>query len=189
MSIGREIKLLDETLTIILAGGQGSRLYTLTRDRAKPAVPFGGLYRIIDFTLSNALNSGLRKINVITQYKSYSLDQHISVGWSHLFNRRHQDEYINIIPPQQRITTNWYLGTADAIFQNIYFLERERPKRVVILGGVHIYKMDYRRVLDYHIAKGAQLTVACTSVPIAEADQFGIAQTKEIGRASCRERV
>jgi glucose-1-phosphate adenylyltransferase len=181
MSKGREMPLLDDTLTMILAGGQGSRLYPLTRDRAKPAVPFGGLYRIIDFTLSNCLNSGLCKIDLITQYKSFSLDRHISLGWSRLFNRPEQNEYLNIIPPQQRVTEDWYLGTADAIFQNIYFLERERPKHVLILGGDHIYKMDYSRMIKYHIDKGAESTVACTTVPVENAYHFGIVQTKENG--------
>jgi glucose-1-phosphate adenylyltransferase len=153
MSKSREIPLLDDTLTIILAGGQGSRLYPLTRDRAKPAVPFGGVYRIIDFTMSNCLNSGLRRIDLITQYKSFSLDRHINLGWSRIFNRPNQNAYLNVIPPQQRVTKNWYLGTADAIFQNIYFLESARPKRVLILGGDHIYKMDYSRLLEFHDEK------------------------------------
>ena len=181
MSKGRGIPLPYDTLTMILAGGQGSRLYPLTRDRAKPAVPFGGVYRIIDFVLSNCLNSGLRKIDLITQYKSFSLDRHISLGWSRVFNRPEQNEYLNIIPPQQRVTENWYLGTADAVFQNIYFLQRERPKRVLILGGDHIYKMDYLRMIECHIDKGAEMTVACTTIPVEDAYRFGIAQTKEDG--------
>ena len=179
MSKGREIPLLDDTLTMVLAGGQGSRLYPLTRDRAKPSVPFGGVYRIIDFTLSNCLNSGLCKINLITQYKSFSLDRHISLGWSRVFKRPEQNEYLNIIPPQQRVTQNWYLGTADAIFQNIYFLQRERPKRVLILGGDHIYKMNYARMIEYHSDKDAEITMACTTVSVEDAYRFGIAQTRE----------
>lgn len=181
MSKGREIPLLDDTLTMILAGGQGSRLYPLTRDRAKPAVPFGGVYRIIDFVLSNCLNSGFRKIDLITQYKSFSLDRHISLGWSRVFNHPEQNEYLNIIPPQQRVTENWYLGTADAIFQNIYFLQRERPNRVLILGGDQIYKMDYSRMIEYHTDKDSEITVACTTVPVEDAYRFGIAQTKADG--------
>ena len=116
---------LQGTIALVLAGGQGERLYPLTRDRAKPAVPFGGIYRIIDFTLSNCLNSGLRRIHVLTQYKSYSLDRHIKLGWSILQNEL--GEYIDVIPPQQRTVERWYAGTADAIFQNIYTLQRERP--------------------------------------------------------------
>lgn len=123
---------------MILAGGQGERLSPLTRDRAKPAVPFGGIYRIIDFTLSNCLNSGLRKMHVLTQYKSRSLDRHIKQAWN-LFPSE-MDEYIDVLPPQQRNSTHWYQGTADAIFQNIYTLQMEQPRWVLVLGGDHIYK-------------------------------------------------
>jgi glucose-1-phosphate adenylyltransferase len=162
---------------MILAGGQGERLYPLTKDRAKPAVPFGGIYRIIDFTLSNCLNSGLRKIAVLTQYKSFSLDRHLMVGWN-IFNTE-LDEYIEAIPPQQRISQEWYRGTADAVYQNIYTLERERPEKVLILAGDHIYKMDYREMLTYHEEKKADLTVPCIEVPIEESKRFGVIRVDE----------
>jgi glucose-1-phosphate adenylyltransferase len=164
---------LKETLTIILAGGQGQRLYPLTRDRAKPSVPFGGSYRIIDFTLSNCLNSGLRRVYVLTQYKSLSLERHIRQGWQ-LFNE-FLGEFIVPIPPQQRLGGSWYLGTADAIYQNIYTLERERPRYVLILSGDHIYKMNYAKMLADHQERGADLTVACIEVGAEEAPHFGIA--------------
>lgn len=159
-------------LTIILAGGKGTRLEPLTRDRAKPAVPFGGLYRIIDFTLSNCINSNLRRILVLTQYKARSLDRHIRSGWS--FLSRELGEFIELLPPQQRIDENWYKGTADAIYQNIYSIEKEAPEWVLILAGDHIYKMDYSDMIAAHIERRADLTVGCIPVPAAEADQFGI---------------
>ncbi len=164
---------LKNTLTIILAGGQGQRLYPLTRDRAKPSVPFGGSYRIIDFTLSNCLNSGLRRVYVLTQYKSFSLERHIRLGWQ-LFND-FLGEFIVPIPPQQRLGGSWYLGTADAIYQNVYTLERERPRHVLILSGDHIYKMNYAKMLAQHQESGAELTVACIEVGPEEAPHFGIA--------------
>lgn len=163
---------------MVLAGGEGQRLYPLTKDRAKPAVPFGGIYRIIDFTLSNCLNSGFHKIVILTQYKSLSLDRHIQLGWWNLFNY-HLDEYIDIIPPQMRVSDQWYRGTADAIYQNIYTLEREHPEKVLILGGDHVYKMDYRKMLSYHIEKQADLTVGAVEVPIEESHRFGVLQVDE----------
>lgn len=169
-----DFNILKNVFVMILAGGQGERLYPLTKDRAKPAVPFGGIYRIIDFTLSNCLNSGLRKIAVLTQYKSFSLDRHLMIGWN-IFNTE-LDEYIEVIPPQQRISQEWYRGTADAVHQNIYTLERERPERVLILAGDHIYKMDYRDMLAYHEEKKADLTVPCIEVPIEDAHRFGVIQ-------------
>ena len=172
--------ILDNTLVILLAGGQGERLYPLTRDRAKPAVPFAGSYRIIDFTLSNAANSGLRKIDVLTQYKSYSLQRHLQLGW-HIFNYE-LGEYLNVIPPQQRMATMWYRGTADALFQNIYILERVRPTYVLILSGDHLYKMDYARLLHYHVENAAHLTVACIEVNREEASRFGIMQVDDEDR-------
>src|SRR3954462_7617267 len=153
-------------LTVILAGGKGTRLEPLPRDRAKPAVPFGGLYRIIDFTLSNCVNSGLRKILVLTQYKARSLDRPILSGWG--FLSRQLDEYIEVLPPQQRIDENWYKGTADAIYQNIYTIEKANRRYVVILAGDHIYKMDYGAMLQSHIQSGADMTVGCLPVPLAE---------------------
>ena len=171
---------LQQTLVMVLAGGQGERLYPLTKDRAKPAVPFGAVYRIIDFALSNCLNSGMRRILVLTQYKSLSLQRHIQETWG-LFNPT-LGEYVDVIPPQQRNVKRWYQGTADAIFQNIYMLEQERPRWVVILGGDHIYKMDYAKMLDFHLKNEADLTIACTKVPLAEASRMGIAATDENNR-------
>jgi len=159
-------------VTVILAGGQGERLYPLTRDRSKPSVPFGGVYRIIDFTLSNCVNSGLKRIFVLTQYKSYSLDKHLQKGWN-IFNYE-ADEFLYRIPPQRRVGLKWYEGTADAIFQNIYLLERTKPELVMILSGDHIYKMDYNRMLDFHIEKKAGLTVSVAVVPREGAHEFGI---------------
>jgi len=166
---------MEGVLAVVLAGGKGSRLEPLTRDRAKPAVPFGGCYRIIDFTLSNCLNSGLRKILVLTQYKAASLDRHINLGWRHLFCRE-LNEFIDVVPPQQRIDENWYLGTADAVYQNIYTIEKERPTYVVILAGDHIYKMNYQRLVESHIANKADLTVGALRVSKAEARDFGVMQ-------------
>lgn len=165
-------KLFKKVLVMLLAGGKGERLYPLTRDRAKPAVPFGGIYRIIDFTLSNCINSGLRKICVLTQYKSYSLDRHLRVGWN-IFNTE-LDEFIENIPPQKRTSEMWYLGTSDAVYQNIYVLERERPELVLILAGDHVYKMDYSELINFHIVNKADITVPCIEVPLAEATRFGV---------------
>jgi glucose-1-phosphate adenylyltransferase len=159
-------------LALILAGGKGVRLEPLTRDRAKPAVPFGGAYRIIDFTLSNCINSGLRRMLVLTQYKAASLDRHIQMGWRFLC--RELDEFIDILPPQQRIDEHWYQGTADAVYQNIYSIERSDPDYVVILSGDHIYKMDYAELLREHMQTEADVTIGCIPVPLSESDQFGI---------------
>jgi len=170
----------DKIFTIILAGGQGERLYPLTKDRAKPAVPFGGIYRIIDFTLSNCLNSGLRKIIVLTQYKSFSLDKHLRLGWN-IFNNE-LNEYIEQIPPQQRISDQWYQGTADAVYQNIYTLGKEQPEMVLILSGDHIYKMDYRNMARFHLENKADLTIACMEVPVNEGKRYGVIKTDEENR-------
>jgi glucose-1-phosphate adenylyltransferase len=164
--------MLDKTLTIILAGGVGSRLYPLTADRAKPAVPFGGNYRIIDFTLSNCLHSGLRRILVLTQYKSHSMQKHLRDGWS-IFNPE-ISEYITPVPPQMRTGESWYSGTADAIRQNLYLLERSNARYILILAGDHIYRMDYAAMLQFHRDRGAGLTVACMPVPLDSACSFGI---------------
>ena len=166
---------MKDVLAVVLAGGKGSRLDPLTRDRAKPAVPFGGIYRIVDFTLSNCINSGIRKILVLTQYKALSLDRHVTTGWRHLL-RRELNEFIDTVPPQQRIDEQWYQGTADAVYQNIYILEQERPEYVVILAGDHIYKMDYSKMVDFHIEKGADLTIAALKVNKEEARAFGVMQ-------------
>jgi glucose-1-phosphate adenylyltransferase len=163
-----------DVLTLILAGGKGTRLDPLTRDRAKPAVPFGGLYRIIDFTLSNCLNSDLRRVLVLTQYKARSLDRHINAGWT--FLPRELDEYMEVLPPQQRIDEHWYKGTADAIYQNIYSIEKADPRYVLILAGDHIYKMDYGDMIRSHLERKADLTVGCITVPVQEATGFGVMQ-------------
>ncbi len=179
--VDRRRTLLGDTLAIVMAGGQGERLYPLTRDRGKPAVPFGGIYRVIDFTLSNCLNSGLRKIYVLTQYKSGSLERHVRIGWGPLFNHE-LDEWIQCVPPQLRVGERWYLGTADAVYQNVYLLERERPRYVVVLSGDHIYKMDYARLIARHEANDAIVTVAAVEVPIAEASAVGVIAVDEESR-------
>ncbi len=171
---------MKDVLTCILAGGKGTRLEPLTRDRAKPAVPFGGLYRIIDFTLSNCINSGLRKILLLTQYKARSLDRHIAQGWS--FLRRDLGEFIEVLPPQQRIDETWYQGTADAIYQNIYVIEKEEPRYLLILAGDHIYKMDYGDMIRAHLESGADLTVGCIPVPVSESIHFGVIQVDDNDR-------
>ena len=165
--------ILRETVTMLLAGGQGERLYPLTAFRGKPAVPFGGKYRIIDFALSNCLNSGFRKIYVLVQYKSDSLNQHLLEAWS-IFNPE-LNEYIYSIPPQRKMNNDWYLGTANAIYQNINLFSNERKARwVLILSGDHIYKMDYLKLLQYHIDMKADLTISCIEVPKDEGPRFGI---------------
>ena len=166
--------LRANVLAVILAGGRGARLKPLTRDRAKPAVPFGGAYRIIDFTLSNCYNSGIRKILMLTQYKAMSLHRHITMGWSRYFCRE-MGEFADVVPPQQYIDENWYLGTADAVYQNMFAIDTEYPDYVIILGGDHIYKMDYSKMLDSHIANNADVTVAAIPISPAEAaGQFGV---------------
>jgi glucose-1-phosphate adenylyltransferase len=159
-------------LAMILAGGKGERLHPLTLHRAKPAVPFGGIYRIIDFTLSNCINSGIRKIAVLTQYKSLSLDKHLRLGWN--FFSGELDEYIISVPPQQRVGDKWYQGTADAIYQNIYMIEKDAPEHLLILAGDHIYKMDYAEMLRFHQQEKADATVAAIEVPIEQATSFGV---------------
>lgn len=171
---------LKKTLVFILAGGQGERLYPLTRDRSKPAVPFGGIYRIIDFPLSNSINADLKKIIVLTQYKSLSLDRHIKTAWN--IYSRELDGFIDVVPPQQRIDSNWYAGTADALFQNIYIIEMEKPEFVLILSGDHVYKMDYRKMLSFHIEKDADLTIAAIELPVEEARRFGVIEVDDESR-------
>ncbi|MEW6659484.1 MAG: glucose-1-phosphate adenylyltransferase [Thermodesulfobacteriota bacterium] len=158
--------------TIIMAGGKGERLSPLTRDKAKPVITFGGSYRIIDFTLSNCLNSGIRRIYVLTQYGSFSLDQHLRLAWDLM--RPDLGEYIYSMPPQQIMVNRWYRGTADSIFQNLSLLQAERPRQVLILSGDHVYKMKYLEMLDFHLSRDADLTVAAVMVPRQEASPFGI---------------
>ncbi|MEK7437820.1 MAG: glucose-1-phosphate adenylyltransferase [Pseudomonadota bacterium] len=174
--------LAQNTYAIILAGGRGSRLAVLTDWRAKPAVPFGGKFRIIDFTLSNCVNSGIRRIGVCTQYKAQSLIRHLQRGWSFLDGRF--DEFVELLPAQQRVTADWYRGTADAVYQNIDILRRHRRKYVLILAGDHVYKMDYTRMLAEHAASGALMTVACIEVPLADAKEFGVMSVDAMGRVS-----
>jgi len=169
---------LSRVATVILAGGKGQRLEPLTRDRAKPAVPFGGIYRIIDFALSNCVNSGLKKIAVLVQYRSRSLNRHIRDGWQIMFNPA-VGEYLETLPPQYHAGDS-YLGTADAVYQNIFAIKEDEPEAIVILAGDHIYKMDYRNLLKYHIDKGADATVPAVEVRRSEASlQFGVLQVDE----------
>lgn len=172
MSPHRRHRRDDDTLVLLLAGGQGERLHPLTRRHAKPAVPFAGLYRIIDFTLSNCVNSGLKRIYVLTQHKSLSLDRHLRSAWGML--RPQLDEFVQAVPPQRALATRWYAGTADAVFQNLHLLEEERPKRVLLVSGDHVYRMDYRRLIEFHVERGAVATIACTEVPLAEATRMGV---------------
>ncbi len=171
---------MKKILAMILAGGKGERLYPLTRDRAKPSVPFGGAYRIIDFTISNCINSDVRKIYIMTQYKSLSLDRHIQRAWN-AFNGRF-GEFVYIIHAQQRVNENWYKGTADAIYQNFYTLQQEKPDLVMVLSGDHIYKMDYRDMIDSHIRKKADLTIATMEMAKQYSKEFGVVQTSKTGQ-------
>jgi glucose-1-phosphate adenylyltransferase len=170
-------ELTRNTFAIVLAGGRGSRLMQLTDWRSKPAVPFGGKFRIVDFTLSNCVNSGIRRIGVATQYKAQSLIQHLQRGWSFLDGRFH--EFIDILPAQQQVSEDWYQGTADAVFQNLDLIRRTRPKHVLVLSGDHVYKMNYGRMLLEHAANQADFSVACIDVPRAEASEFGVMHVGE----------
>ncbi len=167
-------------LAMILAGGKGERLHPLTIHRAKPAVPFGGIYRIVDFTLSNCINSGIRKIAVLTQYKSMSLDKHLRLAWN--FFSGELNEYIISVPPQQRVGDKWYQGTADAIYQNIYMIEKDAPNHLLILAGDHIYKMDYSEMFRFHQDKRADATVAAIEVPKKNASPFGVIEVDKEDR-------
>ncbi len=164
--------LLDDTLVMVLAGGAGERLYPLTKERAKPAVYFGGPYRIIDFTLSNCINSGLRRIFIALQYKSLSLSRHLRMGWSVVADEL--GEFVEILSPQKRVGEHWYLGTADAVYQNLYSILREDPRHLIVLSGDHVYKMDYARMMRQHMERGAGVTIAAIEVPSEEAHRFGI---------------
>jgi glucose-1-phosphate adenylyltransferase len=164
--------MLEDALVVLLAGGAGERLHPLTRDRAKPAVFFGGPYRIIDFTLSNCINSGLRRIFIATQYKSLSLNRHIRMGWSIVSEEL--GEFVEILPPQKRVSEHWYQGTADAVYQNLYSIVQEGPHQVIVLSGDHVYKMDYARMLRSHRERGASMTLAALEVTLSDARRFGL---------------
>src|ERR1700693_4792340 len=168
--------LMRNALGVLLAGGQGERLWPLTRDRAKPAVPFGGIYRIIDVTLSNCLNSDLRRVFVLTQYKALSLNRHLRRGWSLLMGH---GDFIEVLTPQMRVSQHWYQGTADAVYQNIYSIGSEQSSYVFILSGDHIYKMNYQKMLEQHVAGGADVTVATLEVDTeTAAGKFGVLEEK-----------
>jgi glucose-1-phosphate adenylyltransferase len=169
--------MMKNVLTFVMAGGKGERLYPLTKDRTKPAVPFGGIYRIIDFTLSNCINSGLRRMYVLTQYKSASLQKHIRIGWNILSSEL--DEFIELLPAQKRVGEMWYLGTADAIYQNLYTLEMERNDDILILAGDHVYKMNYYTLIDYHRSVDADLTVGVVEMDKSNGPQFGVLEVDE----------
>ena len=170
--------MMRDTLGVLLAGGAGERLFPLTRDRAKPAVPFGGHYRIIDITLSNCINSELRHVYILTQYKALSLNRHIREGWDRIVAQE-LGEFIEILPPMQRVSANWYMGTADAVYQNIYSIGAEQPKYVLILSGDHIYKMNYGLMLDQHRDSGADVTLATLPIPPDEVSRFGVVEVAQ----------
>jgi glucose-1-phosphate adenylyltransferase len=173
-------RLTRGTLAVIMAGGRGERLRHLTEDRCKPATPFGGKFRIIDFALSNCVNSGIRQISVLTQYKAHSLIQHIQRGWGYL--RGEFGEFVEIVPAQQRKGADWYMGTADALWQNIELIRAHRPLHVLVLAGDHIYKMDYGPMIGFHVEKEADITVGVVEVPVARAREFGVLGVDESNR-------
>jgi len=173
---------MKDTLGVLLAGGVGERLYPLTRDRAKPAVTFGGIYRIIDVTLSNCLNSHLRRVYILTQYKALSLNRHIREGWNIL--GREVGEFIEVLPPMKRVSDQWYQGTADAVYQNIYSIGSEQPRYVLILGGDHIYKMDYGKMLKQHQDSGADITLATIQIDPDQTHHFGVVDVDNDGRVN-----
>jgi glucose-1-phosphate adenylyltransferase len=180
-SSGRYVsRLTSGTLAVIMAGGRGERLGELTAHRCKPATPFGGKFRIIDFVLSNCVNSGIRQISVLTQYKAQSLIQHVQRGWNYL--RGEFGEFVEVVPAQQQIGSHWYRGTADAVYQNLDLILSHRPKHVLVLAGDHIYKMDYGPMIAYHVEKGADITVGVVEVPVADARAFGVMTTTEWNR-------
>src|SRR6201995_2079629 len=163
-------RLRGGTLAVIMAGGRGERLKDLTAHRAKPATPFGGKFRIVDFVLSNCVNSGIRQISIMTQYKGQSLIQHVQRGWSYL--RGEFGEFIDVVPAQQQVGQHWYRGTADCVYQNLELIRNLRPKHVLVLAGDHIYKMDYGPMIAYHVEKGADITVGVVEVPREHATEF-----------------
>jgi glucose-1-phosphate adenylyltransferase len=171
---------MKDTLGVLLAGGAGERLFPLTRDRAKPAVPFGGNYRIIDITLSNCINSDLRRVYILTQYKALSLNRHIREGWTGIVAQE-LGEFIEILPPMQRVSANWYMGTADAVYQNIYSIGAEQPKHVLILSGDHIYKMNYGLMLEHHQKANADVTLATLPIEPSDVSRFGVVEVSRTG--------
>jgi glucose-1-phosphate adenylyltransferase len=174
------VPVLDDVVVMVLAGGVGERLYPLTKERAKPAVYFGGPYRIIDFTLSNCINSGLRRVFIALQYKSLSLSRPIRMGWSVVADEL--GEFVEILSPQKRVGEHWYLGTADAVYQNLYSITREKPRYLIVLSGDHVYKMDYAKMLRFHKDRGAGATIAVIEIPTEEAHRFGVLQTDDQDR-------
>ena len=180
-SSGRYVsRLTSGTLAIIMAGGRGERLKQLTKSRAKPATPFGGKFRIIDFVLSNCVNSGIRQIAVLTQYKAQSLIEHVQRGWGYL--RGEFGEFVDVVPAQQQIGPQWYRGTADAVYQNLEYIRAHRPKHVLVLAGDHIYKMDYGPMIAYHVEKNADITIGVVEVPVETAREFGVLSVTEWNR-------
>src|ERR1700748_2828167 len=173
---------MKDTLGVLLAGGAGERLYPLTRDRAKPAVTFGGIYRIIDITLSNCINSDLRRVYILTQYKALSLNRHVREGWNIV--GREMGEFIEVLPPMKRVSESWYQGTADAVYQNIYSIGSEQPKHVLILSGDHIYKMDYGKMLQQHNDSGADVTLATLAIDPSEVSRFGVVEVARSGEVT-----
>lgn len=172
--------LTRDTLALILAGGRGARLRHLTRWRTKPAVHFGGKFRLIDFPLSNCVNSGIRRIGVLTQYKAHSLIHHLQQGWG--FLRGHLGEFVEILPAQQRVGPSWYAGTADAVYQNLDIIRRHRPRYLLVLAGDHAYKMDYGRMLAFHVEENAEVTIGCIAVPRQDATSLGVMTVDEAQR-------
>jgi glucose-1-phosphate adenylyltransferase len=180
-SSGRYVsRLTSGTLAVVMAGGRGERLKQLTTHRAKPATPFGGKFRIVDFVLSNCVNSGIRQVCVLTQYKAQSLIQHVQRGWNYL--RGEFGEFVDVVPAQQQIGTMWYRGTADAVYQNLDYIRAHRPKHVLVLAGDHIYKMDYGPMIAYHVEKNADITVGVVEVPVERATEFGVLSVTEWNR-------
>src|SRR5437899_3790444 len=176
---------MKDTLGVLLAGGAGERLYPLTRDRAKPAVTFGGIYRIIDITLSNCINSDLRKVYILAQYKALSLDRHVREGWNMV--ARELGEVIEVLPPMKRVSDQWYQGTADAVYQNIYSIGSEEPRYVIILSGDHIYKMNYALMLEQHRDSGAEVTLATLPVAPHEVSSFAVVEVARNGEVTAFE--
>src|SRR5580700_3384545 len=175
-------RLTSGTLAVIMAGGRGERLKALTQHRCKPATPFGGKFRIIDFVLSNCVNSGIRQIFLMTQYKGQSLIQHVQRGWSYL--RGEFSEFIDVVPAQQQVGPHWYRGTADCVYQNLDLMRALRPKHVLVLAGDHIYKMDYGPMIAYHVEKGADITVGVVEVPVERTREFGVLSVTDWNRVT-----